>query len=210
MKALSVIGLFGALLSSGAALAQTQRLPSEAATAEQRLAEDFGPDRLPNSNETAATAQGPTASTLRQLGIGNQATISQQSPSAIGNQAYIVQVGMGNEIGISQNGSGNSVTFTQNGQDNLSSITQRGIANKLTGVVKGDRNEVNVLQDGNNNQVKGDIRLSDRVYEIKQYGNNNTLTQFESTVQVPKGYSVEMRGQGINITIEQSKVVPTR
>ncbi|MGY3088356.1 minor curlin subunit [Hymenobacter sp. UYAg731] len=209
MKPLSVLGLVGALLSSGVALAQTQRLPSEAATAEQRLAEDFGPDRLPNSGETQTTAQNQTSSTLRQIGIGNQATVSQQSPSALGNQAYIVQIGMGNEIGISQNGTGNSATFTQDGQGNSSTITQHGTANKLTGVVKGDRNEVNVLQDGNNNQVTGDIRLSDRVYNIKQYGNNNTLTQFESTVQMPKGYSVEMRGQGINLTIEQSKVVPT-
>jgi minor curlin subunit len=67
---------------------------------------------------------------------------------------------------------------------------------------------LNVLQDGSHNTLNSDIRLNDRRYDIRQYGSNNTLTQVETTQQAPKGYTVEMHGQGINLTIEQSKVFP--
>jgi minor curlin subunit len=204
------------LLALGALGAQAQqRTQSEAATAEQRLVEDYGLERLPNDVPAANEAR--TSATLLQYGAGNTARVDQQNLAAPSNQAYMVQAGAANVLGIDQTGAGNSLyitqqgnrnraDFTQNGQGNSSTIAQRGNNNQLDGLVEGDRNTVNVRQEGNNNVVQGRAMVSDKTYEIKQFGNNNTLNQLETSTQVTKGYSVEMRGQGINLTIEQGKV----
>ncbi|AMJ67445.1 hypothetical protein [Hymenobacter sp. PAMC 26628] len=201
-------------LALGTAAAQAQQRPaSEAATAGVRLAEDIGLERLPGDGAPLGGAQ--NAATLLQNGTGNAARIDQQSLSTLSNQAYVVQVGAANVVGlaqagansayVSQNGTGNTTSFTQDGQGNTSAIMQKGTANKLTGLVKGDNNTVNVTQDGQGNTVESKIQESNRAYEIKQYGTNNTLKQLESTTQA-KGYGVEMRGNGINLTIEQGKI----
>ncbi len=190
---------------------------SEAATIEQRLGEDLGIERLPTATPEASRSRNVTA--LLQMGAGNSARLDQRELSAQGNQAYVVQVGVANILGVNQiggenkayvtqRGVDNRTSFTQDGQSNTSTITQQGTSNRLTGVVDGDRNEVNVHQDGANNQINGEIRQDGRTYNIKQYGIGNTLNQLESTNQVNRGYNVEMRGNGINLTIQQGKVLP--
>lgn len=191
-----------------------QRPASEAPTAEQRLAEDIGPERLPAGTSFENNAL------LLQNGTGNSARIDQRGLTGAGtNQAYVEQVGAANALGLLQVGSGNQATLTQQGngnqadltqqgQRNTSSLTQRGDNNRLTGIVAADRTELNINQNGSNNQVSSEIRESQRSYTINQYGNNNALKQVESTIQATPGYTVEMRGSGINLTIEQGKVKP--
>lgn len=192
-----------------------QRAPSEAATTEQRLAEDLGPEHLPTAALALSALQ--NAAVLQQNGIGNTARIDQQSLGEGSNQAYISQVGAANALGLVQAGGGNLSTasqrgtnnqayLTQNGQGNASALTQQGNNNRLTGVVVGNSNELNIHQDGSNNQVDSEIRQNKQAYTINQYGSGNLLKQVESTVQGTPGYTVEMRGTGINLTIEQGKV----
>lgn len=216
MKPLLFILLTGALALAASGV-QAQRMPSEAATAEQRLVEDLGTDQLPATVLPAVGGDFRNASTLLQNGAGNTATIDQRSLSTLGNQAYIVQAGAvnvlglaqsggGNQVYMTQQGSGNRADFSQDGQGNSSTLTQRGANNQLQGVVSGNENELNIRQDGANNRVQSEIRQNDRTYNISQIGYGNTLTQRETTAQSPQGYSVEMRGAGINITIEQGRV----
>lgn len=210
-----LLALGGALcFSIGVAHAQ-QRAPSEAPTSEQRLAEDLGLERLPSGAPSLSSLQ--NAATLLQSGTSNTARIDQQSLASGGNQAYVEQVGAVNILGLVQTGSGNMATvgqsgagnqadLTQNGQGNASALTQQGNNNRLTGVVVGNSNELNIHQDGSNNQVDSEIRQNKQAYTINQYGSGNLLKQVESTVQGTPGYTVEMRGTGINLTIEQGKV----
>ena len=204
-----------------AALATTaqaqQRPPSEAPTTEQRLAEDIGLDRLPTGAPALSTLQ--NAATLLQNGAGNKARIDQQSLSGASNQAYVEQVGGANALGlmqtgggnvatVQQNGNGNQADLTQQGQGNSSALTQRGNNNRLTGQLVGNQSELNIHQDGSNNQVDSEIHQNKQAYTINQYGSGNSLKQVESTIQANPGYTVEMRGSGINLTIEQGKIKP--
>ena len=211
--------LAAAALAVGSRPAQAQqRLQSEAVTAEQRLVENLGAERL-------STVVGPTAgsdvrnvSTLIQNGAGNNAAIDQRNLSSITNQAYIIQAGAANVLGLAQTGSnnraylvqdgaGNRANFTQEGQGNSSTLTQHGTNNRLQGLVEGNNNALNIRQDGAGNRVQSEVQQNDRTYNISQIGYGNTLTQRETTTQSPQGYSVEMRGVGINVTIEQGRVV---
>lgn len=54
--------------------------------------------------------------------------------------------------------------------------------------------------------MDSEIRQNKQAYTINQYGTGNVLKQVESTIQGTPGYTVEMRGSGINLTIEQGKV----
>ena len=203
-----------ALLGTVAAHAQ-KRPASEAPTYEQRLVEDLGPERLPISAPALSNLQ--NAVMLLQNGNGNIANIDQQSLSEVSNQAYVAQVGAANTLGLvqvgggnvvtmEQNGTGNHADFTQNGQGNVSTLTQKGAGNRLTGLVVGNGNELNIHQDGNGNRVDSEIHQNKQDYTINQYGTGNVLKQVESTIQAIPGYTVEMRGSGINLTIEQGKV----
>ena len=196
-----------------------QHVSSEAATAEQRLVEDYGAERFSTALVPLAPAvsEGRNKATLLQTGVGNTGVINQQSFSNLGNQAYVVQAGAANVLGLnqtgnnnntylSQQGAGNKTDFSQNGQGNSSSLVQRGTDNQLSGSVTGDGNELNIQQNGASNRVKSEIRQDNRTYNISQSGYGNTLTQKETTSQSPQGYSVEMRGVGINVVIEQGRV----
>lgn len=210
--------LFLIFPSTAAVSAQAQqRQPSEAATAEQRLVEDLGTERLPTVFAIDGGRSVLNASALQQTGISNMATINQQSLSTQVNQAFVVQAGAANVLGLSQTGGGNNaylgqqgtgnrLDLSQNGQQNTSTITQKGASNQFKGIVDGDRNTLNINQDGINNQVHSEIHQDGRNYTINQTGYNNTLTQLEQTTRATSGYSVEMRGTGINLTIEQGKV----
>ena len=208
--------LSGALLLSSAA-AQAQRAPSEAPTTEQRLAEDVGLDRLPSGAPALSALQ--NAATLLQNGAGNSARIDQQSLAGISNQAYVEQVGAANALGlvqtgggnvanVQQNGTGNQADLTQQGQSNSSALTQRGDNNRLTGQLVGNQSGLNIYQEGSNNQVDSEIRQNKQAYTINQFGTGNSLKQVETTTQATPGYTVEMRGTGINLTIEQGKIKP--
>lgn len=215
MARIYLLVLSGALLLSGAAAQAQQRPASEAATSEQRLAEDVGLDRLPSGAPALSALQ--NAATLLQNGAGNTARIDQQSLSGVSNQAYVEQVGAANALGLVQSGGGNVATaqqygngnqadLTQQGQNNSSALTQRGNNNRLTGQLIGNQSELNISQNGSNNQVDSEIRQNKQAYTINQYGTNNSLKQVETTSQATPGYTVEMRGSGINLTIEQGKV----
>ncbi|GEM_PF-1470741 len=208
--------LTAALLGSTAAQAQ-QRPASEAATTEQRLAEDVGLERLPTGAPALSTLQ--NAATLLQNGAGNTARIDQQSLSGASNQAYVEQVGAANALGlvqaggsnvatVQQYGNGNQADLTQQGQGNSSALTQRGDNNRLTGQLVGNQSGLNIYQEGSNNQVDSEIRQNKQAYTINQYGSGNSLKQVETTSQATPGYTVEMRGSGINLTIEQGKIKP--
>lgn len=218
---MKLTGLF-ALATVWAGTAQAQEM--SATSHEQQLVEAVGLERLPAGVVRPALANVQNVTGLLQTGNGNVARIDQQTLANTGNQAYIAQVGEANILGLSQmggnnrlyvaqNGSGNAAAYSQEGQNNSTSITQNGTQNRIHGVkngsdlvLAGDNNTMKITQTGDNNTVKGDVRESNRTYEIRQYGRDNTLTQVESTLQTPKGYTVEMRGQGINLSIEQSKV----
>jgi minor curlin subunit len=215
MKLLRLLAFASGLAAATLGAHAQQRPPSEAATSEQRLAEDLGVERLPSDALVLSNLQ--NASTLLQSGTGNTARIDQQSLAGAGNQAYVEQVGTANALGLvqtgsgnvataGQNGTGNQADLTQQGQGNASALTQKGDNNRLTGVVAGNSNELNIHQNGSNNQVDSEIRQNKQAYTINQYGNGNLLKQVESTVQGTPGYTVEMRGTGINLTIEQGKI----
>ena len=212
MKLHCLLMIAGGLIAAQAAHAQ-QRAPSEAATAELRLAEDIGAERLLKGVSTSLQ----NAAALLQNGTGNTARIDQQSLSGVSNQAYVAQVGAANALGLMQAGGGNVATMeqngtdnhadlTQNGQGNASALTQKGAGNRLTGLVVGNGNELNIHQDGNGNRVDSEIHQNKQAYTINQYGTGNVLKQVELTTQAIPGYTVEMRGSGINLTIEQGKM----
>ena len=212
MKPYYLLMLAGGLATAQAAQAQ-QRAPSEAATAGLRLVEDIGPERLLKGAPTNLQ----NAAALLQNGSGNTARIDQQSLFGVSNQAYVAQVGAANALGlvqvgggnvatVEQNGTGNHADLTQNGQGNASALTQKGTSNRLTGLVVGNGNALNIHQDGNGNRVESEIHQNKQSYTINQYGTGNVLKQVESTMQATPGYTVEMRGSGINLTIEQGKM----
>jgi minor curlin subunit len=192
-----------------------QQYSSEAATAQQHLVETIGTEQISSALNSLENAK--NTSLLLQNGMRNTARIDQQSLSMLGNQAYVAQVGAANVLGLVQTGGGNAVAVSQsgtsnqtdlmqNGHRNTSALIQKGDNNRLTGLVDGNDNELTVRQDGSNNKVDSEIRQNNKAYTINQYGNSNALKQVESTAQVTPGYTVEMRGTGINLTIEQGRV----
>lgn len=223
MKTVALLALAACFITG---TAQAQLAEPSAASREQQLVETVGLERLPNGAALPALGTLQNVTGLLQSGSGNTARIDQQTLSNTANQAYVAQVGDANILGLSQlggnnrlyvtqTGNGNRAGYTQDGQNNATTITQNGSQNKVQGVrggdnmlLEGDNNTMKITQSGDNNTVKSEVRENNRNYEIRQYGRDNSLTQIESTMQTPKGYTVEMRGQGINLTIEQSKVVP--
>ncbi|UOQ98232.1 hypothetical protein MUN81_01765 [Hymenobacter sp. 5317J-9] len=210
----------------GIRTAQAQLAEPTSTSREQQLVESVGLERLSMSTGLPPLTNLQNVTGLLQVGNGNTARIDQQTLSNNANQAYVAQIGEanvlrltqlggGNLLLVTQNGNGNQAGYTQGGQNNATNITQNGTQNKVQGVdgranllLEGDNNTMKITQNGNNNTVQGEVRENNRNYDIRQYGSDNTLTQIETTTQTPKGYTVEMRGQGINLTIEQSKVVP--
>ncbi|WP_426490975.1 hypothetical protein [Hymenobacter sp. 102] len=169
---------------------------SEAATAEQRLAETIGVERLP-VGPAAAIADTRNLAILLQNGNDNRATATQYNTGGAVNQAYIVQVGNYNLADVTQDGAGNTATVGQNGNRNQARLT-----------VDGNDNAIAITQEGNRNVVQGTVEADARRYQIAQYGNGNTLTQLENSTASPQGYSIEMRGQGIRLSVEQGRVSP--
>ena len=193
---------------------------------EQQLVETVGLDQLPAGVPLVTSTSFQNVTGLLQNGTGNTARIDQQNLATLANQAYVVQIGEANVLNTiqfgnnnrlfaNQIGNGNRAGYTQDGQNNSTTITQNGSQNKVQGVqgeadllLEGNNNNMKITQKGDYNTVEGKIRENNRKYEITQYGSENKLIQVESTMQAPMGYNVEMRGRGINLTIEQGKVLP--
>jgi len=144
---------------------------------------------------------------LLQTGNGNLADIVQAGDL---NQAQIAVLGNANVTTLTQQGNGNSANLRLTGDNNAVSAAQRGTRNQYDLDLAGSNTPVNLVQDGNGNRVQSTLTGGgDRRYGVQQVGNNNELTQREGADTVlPQGYSVEMRGTGIRMTIEQGRAVP--
>ena len=185
------------------------RGPDTAPSAAQQLVEEIGLDRLPTGVAPARPADARNLSVLRQVGAGNAATIDQLSTGNGPNQALIEQVGAANAVNLSQFGANNTANLALTGNRNAAAVDQRGTNNSFDGRVAGDRNALDVVQDGQNNRSVLDVTGNDCRYPITQIGNDNTLIQREAAgTLAPQGYGVQMRGNGIRLTIEQGRATP--
>ena len=212
---------------AGVACAAQAQLPEPGTTSrEQQLVETIGLERITAGIPLTTLTNVQNVTGLLQSGIRNTARIDQQNLATVVNQAYVaqigtanvlnsVQLGSNNRLFVNQTGSNNQAGYIQDGQNNSTTIAQNGSQNKVQGIqggadllLEGNNNTMKITQKGDFNTVEGKIQESNRKYEIIQHGYENKLIQVESTMQTPVGYTVEMRGRGINMTIEQSKVVP--
>jgi minor curlin subunit len=178
-------------------------------SAAQLLVEEIGLERLPGASTALLPTAARTLSVLRQTGDRNVADIEQVSLGGTPNQAFIVQAGNANVVDFSQFGNGNAAALILTGNRNTGNIDQRQTANSFESDILGNRNTVNLLQDGNNNRSILNVEGNNRTYGVTQVGNNNNLVQQEGLgTSAPRGYNVEMRGNGINMTITQGRVQP--
>jgi hypothetical protein len=190
-----------------AQLASAQQPASQAATTEQRLAEDLGVDRLRTALLPAAETR--TSAVLLQTGIGNAATIDQAGQGTQPNQALVVQAGVANSLTLSQTGLGNQAAFGQTGNANQATLRQSGTGNIIDGQITGNDNTLNVQQQGRGNSYSTQLMGNQGRYTIEQIGSSNSLTQRETSTASPlPGYSVQQQGTGMHLTIEQGKVFP--
>ena len=156
---------------------------------------------------------------LAQL-IGNADNVSILSQIGNSNEAFIRQVGDDNTSRLAIFGDGNKTEVIQEGRRNLFDMNLTGNNNPVSVKQFGSNNvydmdlnavntPVNLVQSGTSNRVVSNLTATEREYSIRQYGNNNVLNQAEGNASVlQKGYSVEMRGNGIRMTIEQGRVTP--
>lgn len=209
MKKLLVLSLALAASAPLLARAQGRGTPETAPSAAQQLVEEIGLDRLTSTTNPLRPTDARNLSVLRQTGQSNEATIEQVSQTSTPNQALIVQAGNANIADFYQLGSGNEASLTLQGNRNTGAVDQRGTNNVFDGRVVGNRNDVDVLQEGQNNRATLDAAGNNRRYPVLQVGNNNQLTQREAAgTTAPQGYGVEMRGNGIRLTIEQGRATP--
>ena len=209
MKKLLVLSLALAASAPLLARAQGRGVPETAPSAAQQVVEEIGLDRLTSTTSGLRPADARNLSVLRQTGQSNQATIEQVSQTSTPNQALIVQAGNANIVDFYQYGSGNEASLLLQGNKNTGSVDQRGSNNVYDGRVVGNRNDVDVVQNGQNNRATLDAAGNNRSYPVLQVGNNNQLTQREGAgTTAPQGYGVEMRGNGILLTIEQGRATP--
>ena len=188
--------LLAGLLGLGSPAQAQQESRSEANSVSQRLVEDFGlisKGKLLDLNSSDAQ----NLATIVQRGNGNQAVANQQYTGAGGgaNQAFILQVGSENKAELAQRGSGNTTTLNQDGD-----------GNKVTSRVVGDGNTTTLNQLGNGNSYVRDVETNRVGFTLTQNGNNNKLLQTGSQVLAPPRYEVEMRGNGIQLSIQTGRI----
>lgn len=206
MKNILVLSL--ALVASLPALGQ-RRESESAVSAAQQVVEEIGLDRLTSTTNSLRPADARNLSVLRQTGQDNRASIEQVSQGNGLNQTLVVQAGDANIANFYQYGSSNEATLKLQGDRNTGSVNQRGSNNTFDGRVVGNRNDVDVVQNGQNNHATLDAAGNSRKYPVLQVGDNNQLMQREATgTTAPLGYGVEMRGNGIRLTIEQGRAQP--
>jgi len=191
-----------------AARAQT-RPAADAPSTAQQLVEEIGLDRLPGGLAIPRVKDARSLSVLEQTGDRNQATITQVSLGNGTNEALIVQAGAANIAFLNQFGTDNTTSLRLKGDGNIGKVDQRGSNNSFDGRIAGDNNKLDVYQDGHGNSSTLDVAGDSRKYPVVQIGDNNSLVQREAANSMaPKGYGVEMRGNGIRLTIEQGHVQP--
>ncbi|MBX0289002.1 hypothetical protein K3G63_01045 [Hymenobacter sp. HSC-4F20] len=181
------------LLSTGAARGQGSREPDGISTGQQ-LIQTFGTSQVSGS-EATATPAGLNQALLHQQGNANVGTITQTMLSA----------GQGNVAAVLQNGNSNAAAALQNGVNNRTTIMQIGNNNVAVSDITGYNTESAILQNGNRNQIDQQLIRDNQRYSVEQLGNNNNLVQRETSGAAP-GYNVTMRGNGIQIMIEQGRV----
>lgn len=162
---------------------------------EQRLVEEIGLERLPNTSALPGSLDVRNIAQLVQRGDDNTAIATQRNFGALANQIAILQVGDFNEAVITQNGSNNRVAARQSGS-----------SNKIENDVTGNNNRTDLVQEGSGNQIFQQYTANDQVYNITQLGSDNVLEQRGIMPQATAGYNVEMRGNGIQITVEQNRL----
>lgn len=177
-----------ALLAATQARAQGRQDPADISTG-QLLIQQGSTLAVPPTSATENQAL------LNQQGNGNRGSIEQNLLSA----------GRGNVAAILQTGNGNAAAVLQTGLANRTTITQVGAGNVAVSDLTGYNTESNILQNGNRNQVDQQLVRDNQRYSVEQQGNNNNLLQRETGGNAP-GYNVTMRGNGINVMIEQGKV----
>jgi minor curlin subunit len=201
-----LVGSVGIIPLAHAQVNSSSNSVSQAASAEQRLAEDLGVDRLRNALLPPDTRN---AAALLQVGNSNKANIDQASQATLINQATVVQLGNSNVLGLTQTGAGNRTDFSQTGDANQAALRQNGTANTIVGQVTGNNTNVDVDQAGIGNQYSTQLTGNQGRYVIDQVGNNNSFTQRETSTSTPlPGYEVKMEGNNMHLTIEQGKVFP--
>ena len=207
MKTLLYIGI-GAWIGWTAPAAQAQGRPAaDAPSAIQQLVEEIGLDRLPSNIVVPSPRNARNLSAVEQNGSGNQAGITQVSTGTGSNQALILQVGTLNAADLAQYGSDNSASLRLTGNKNTGSLGQNGSSNTSDMRLTGNNNNLDVMQNGQGNSATLDATGSNRRYVINQLGDNNVLKQQEGlNSSLPRGYNVDMRGNGIRLTIEQGNV----
>jgi minor curlin subunit len=191
-------------------LAHAQNNGSEKlVSAAQQLIEEIGLDHLPASITALKPADARNLSALKQTGSNNEATIEQINIGSLPNQSLIVQAGIGNIVGLYQSGFDNTSTLKLKGDKNIGKIAQDGSSNSFDGQITGHDNTFDVVQTGSGNHSTLDVVSNGRDYPVLQQGNNNSLVQREGPASTaPLGYGVEMRGNGIRLTIEQGRAHP--
>ncbi|MET4074423.1 hypothetical protein [Hymenobacter sp. UYCo722] len=205
MKHFLILCISGLSVALVPQLAQAQAATSTA----QQLVEEIGLERLTRTTNALSPAAARTLSVLRQTGNDNLANIEQVTLGTVPNQALIVQAGSANIADFKQYGNGNSATLILNGDRNTGNVDQRQTSNSFESDILGNRNTVNLLQDGSNNRSVLNAEGNNRTYGVTQVGNNNNLVQQEGlSSSAPRGYNIEMRGSGINMTITQGRVQP--
>ncbi|KAA9327181.1 hypothetical protein F0P96_18260 [Hymenobacter busanensis] len=173
-----------------------QRESNDSQRAEQALAEQLGPERLPLDVLTALSDA--NRAILVQEGNQNAASIQQMRTSG---------ASLGNLVNLVQVGSGNAATIEQAGAATRTSVEQYGTNNWVESDINGLNTESQIRQTGANNRVEQDLDVDNRRYTVEQTGRNNQLIQRENGTTTP-GYEVQMRGNGIRIIIEQGRVLP--
>lgn len=141
-----------------------------------------------------------------QSAMANQALQQQQGNLNVSSiDQSILNAGRGNAASIVQNGNSNAAAAIQTGAYNRTTITQLGNQNVVISEIEGYNTESAVNQRGNRNRVEQEIDRDNQRYTVDQVGNNNRLIQRETTGNNP-GYGVEMRGNGIQVMVEQGRV----
>ena len=186
--------LLAGLLGLGSPAQAQQESRSEANSASQRLVEDFGlisKGKLLDLNSSDVQ----NLATIVQRGNGNQAVANQHNTGGDINQAFIQQVGSGNKAELVQRGSGNTTT-----------LNQRGDKNEAVSRVVGNDNTTTLNQFGDRNSFVRDVATKETIIELTQNGNNNVLRQTGSQALAPPRYEVEMRGNGIQLSIHTGRI----
>ena len=176
------------LLAATHAQAQNSRDLDDISTGQQLIQQAGATQVLvPETTENRAI--------LSQQGNANQATIDQ----------HLLNAGRGNVATILQTGNSNVAAALQTGLANRTTITQIGSDNVAVSDLTGYNTESVIVQNGTRNQVDQQLVRDNQRYSVEQMGRNNNLVQRETSGTAP-GYNVTMRGNGINVMIEQGNI----